>query len=160
MADSPISTALRPEALLPRLQTSVDLDYDDDCVEKTIRVSTTDLERVNGVSLWIYGKPYNWAGGRFQDREDYLIRVDRDPHRERPFDVGLAFHENAETFAWTPFDIPVDWLIAGDNRFSITERSPEGTWDHNNLSIAVDESRDADRSWACKNDRPCCYMPD
>ncbi len=52
--------------------------------------------------------------------------------------------------------MPVGWLRPGRNEFILTERSPRGSWDHNNLRIGIVDSAKAGDDWWCETDRLCC----
>lgn len=136
------------------------IDFEDDQIEK-ILVIDAEPERFDGARLWIYGRPHNYPWQNFRDYEN--IRIQVNSGYEISFNVAMKFGGIMNTFQWIPFEIPVDWLVQGPNRFTIYIAHEDGyednrPWEYNNLFIGIDMDHDHDRSWwfGGLSDESCC----
>ncbi|MCA8975556.1 MAG: serine/threonine protein kinase [Planctomycetes bacterium] len=140
-------------------------DYDDDPLEKLIRIPIDPSER-SRATLWMLGRSYVWEGDFLREDPLYAVMVNDDPAQVVRFHPGLLFgfqvsesdgdlqHRQPE---WQPVDIPIAWLRREDNTFLIykdiqyqpRKREPtvDQQWTHNNLSFGIARTRDDDHSW-------------
>ena len=131
------------------IESNASIDFGDNWMEKTISLPTGPGD-ADYALVWIYGRPYNYKGFTFQEREDYYILVNGNDQQKLWFDVGSAFDERDDIYQWKSFRIPPSWLVTGDNTLFVHENPSDNAlehWNTNNLRVGVDETTDLDRSW-------------
>jgi hypothetical protein len=129
----------------------VRIDFEDDQIEKILLVDA-EPSGLAEARLWIYGHAHNYPWQNFRDYENIRIRVNLDPRHEISFNVAQKFGAVINYLQWIPFNVPIDWLVRGENYFTFYIASEDGfqetrPWEYNNLFIAVDTDHDYDRSW-------------
>ncbi len=141
---------------------SASVDFEDDQAEKIIWLDRAPGKDVSP-RLWIFARPFNWMWQTFRNEESHCIRVNHNPEQEVSFNGALKFSFIIDARQWVPFEIPVEWLVQGENTFSIYERHEEGyeeilPWEYNNLSIGIDMNHNCDRSWWFGSTKCCEEM--
>ncbi len=137
-----------------------EIDFEDDIAEKTILVSSP-LEEGGIALFWILGRPTTIQRTERAESCEFLLYVNHNPAQVIPFNAARRFVYLKETLQWVPFEIPFDWLREGENTFTLIEaHDPEWKdnkpWEYGRLTLAIDKTRDFDRSWWVGTMHACC----
>ncbi len=143
-------------------ETFVQLDFEDDLLEKVLDLNEPP-SRFQRAVVWIFALPESHAWREDDPDARMAIRVNGDPNQEIVFHVERDLAGLVEIFPWVPFEVPLEWLIEGENLFLLHElpepdwkEAGRAPWTYNNLTIGIDQDTDADRSWWLGAAEACC----
>ena len=113
---------------------NLNLDYSDDYARKRITIGRSELDHATLARLWIYGV----GCGRYVSGDSHYLQVNNDSDKRVWFNPLNKFGEEGDlrSWGWRFLDIPIDWLIEGDNEFYIYDSKSH--WTESNLRIAID----------------------
>lgn len=123
---------------------NLNINYYDDYAYKYFYINC-NLSKLKSAKLMIYGEFY----GEYIPENSIKIDINND--LSITFDPHNSFSEN--TFSWTTFDIPVQFLKNGKNTFDIkynkaSYSSNYNPWKINNIKIGIDtDNNNYNSSW-------------
>jgi len=137
------------------------IDFEDDQMEKMIEINE-DLTAFSKAYLWVYAQLFNLMWRDFHPSDNDRIRVNGDPQKEIAYNCARKFLYITIEPQWVPFEIPMEWLVQGSNRFTFYTEHDENykktySWEYNNLFFFIDNHSNYNRSWWYGNGDYCCY---